>query len=354
MSAPATESKMRQTMQRQPADLRRLMDDGWEQAGQAVDLIGTSERVFLVGIGTSYHAALVGAWLIRAAGLDARAVSSFDFARYPDSYPLEVDDAVIVMAHTGVKRFSAESLARATARGANVISVGSLTAEHPGALLTLRTTEREQSAAYTTSHLAAMTVLAQFATELGERRDEAGVAGFREALMALPDRVAELLAREAEIDPIARYATDHRVYMAGAGPNEATALEAVIKVREAAYGGIDALAAEQFLHGPMVAFNAGDLLGMINVPGAATDRTAAIAAVGAAMGGRLWIVGEAIDLPNATSFVLPAVPEMISPLLGVVPMQMLALRMAEMKGLDPDTFRRNDERYREAFALLKL
>ena len=347
-------SKMYETIHRQPADLGRLMGEGWAQARQAVDLIGTSERIVLTGIGTSYHAALVGAWLIGAAGIDARAVSSFDFARYPEHVPLGVDDAVIVLAHTGVKRFSAEAMAAAARAGATIVSVGSKAAVHEGSLLTLRTTEREQSAAYTSSHLCAMAVLAQVATELGERREAPGIAGFREALEALPDLVAGLLAREAEVAPIAGYAVEHRTYVAGAGPNEATALEDVIKVREAAYGQIDGLAAEQFLHGPMVAFNAGDLLAMVNVPGRATDRTASIAAVGAAMGGRLWIVGEAIDLASATTFALPPTPELISPLLAVVPMQLLACQMAGLKGINPDTFRRDDERYKEAFGLVKL
>ena len=66
-----------------------------------------------------------------------------------------------------------------------------------------------------------------------------------------------------------------------AGPNEATALELVIKAREAAYVPIDALHAEQFLHGPMVAFNEGDLLIAVNVPGNAYERVAAICAVAA-------------------------------------------------------------------------
>ncbi len=349
-----SQSQMELTLRRQPADLERLLGEGWEQAERAVDLIGTAGRIILTGIGTSYHAALVGAWLLRAAGMDARAISSFDFARYGEQFPLDADDAVVVFAHTGVKRFSGDALSAAAATDATVISVGSQTAEHPGSLLTLRTTPRETSAAYTSSHLCAMTVLAQVATDLGERRGAEGVAGFRDALSALPGQVAEAIARFDEIDPVARYAVEHRTYAAGAGPNEATALEAVIKVREAAYGHIDALAAEQFLHGPMVAFNEGDLLVMVNVEGKSTDRTAGIAAVGAAMGGKLWIVGEGIDLAGATTFALPALPEMLSPLLAVVPMQMLALSMAQIKGLNPDTFRRDDERYKDAFGLLKL
>lgn len=355
MTVPTTNSAMYQTIHRQPAELRRLLSEGWEQAAEAAERLRGARRVYTVGIGTSYHAALVGSWLLRAAGCDARAVNSFDFAVYPEALDLGPEDAVIVLAHTGVKRYSSEALARARAAGAVTLSVGSLTAEHPGSQLVLRTVEREQSAAYTASHTAAMTVLAQAATELGERRRAPAVAGFREALMNLPDQVAEVLAREDEVWPVARLAAERRVYVSGAGPNEATALEAVIKVREAAYGQIDALALEQFLHGPIVAVNAGDLAILVHVPGRATERVREIGLVLDAIGAELWVIGRPVEgLTGAAVFTLPETPELLSPLLAVVPVQLLACQMAAVKGVNPDTFRRDDSRYAAAFGLLKL
>ncbi len=355
MAAPTTDSAMYRTIHRQPEELRRLVSNGWEQAAEAAERLRGARRVYTVGIGTSYHAALVGSWLLRAAGCDARAINSFDFAVYPEALDLGSEDAVIVLAHTGVKRYSSEALARARAAGAVTLSVGSLTAEHPGSQLVLRTVERERSAAYTASHTAAMTVLAQVATELGERRGAPAVSGFREALLRLPDQVAEVLAREDEVWPVARLAAERRVYTTGAGPNEATALEAVIKVREAAYGQIDALALEQFLHGPIVAVNADDLAIIVNVPGPAAERVREIAAVLDAIGAELWVVGQPIGgLGHANTFALPEVPELLSPLLAVVPIQLIAYQMAVLKGINPDTFRRDDPRYASAFGLLKL
>ncbi|HYR15971.1 MAG TPA: hypothetical protein VEQ67_17410, partial [Mycobacterium sp.] len=89
---PTTDSAMYQTMHRQPDDVRRLLDEGWAPAAEAAERLAPARRVFTVGIGTSYHAALVGAWLLRAAGSDARAVSSFDFGLYPESADLGPDD----------------------------------------------------------------------------------------------------------------------------------------------------------------------------------------------------------------------------------------------------------------------
>ncbi|MBV9542891.1 MAG: SIS domain-containing protein [Chloroflexi bacterium] len=353
--APTTDSAMYQTMHRQPEDLRRLLGGGWPAAREAAERLSTARRVFTIGIGTSYHAALVGAWLLRAAGSDARAVSSFDFARYPESVVLGSDDAVVVMAHSGVKRYSAESLARAEAAGVTRISVGSLTAVHEGSQQILRTVERERSAAFTASHLAAMTVLAQIATELGQTRGATATTDFRAALDGLPEQVAGVLARGDEVLPIAREAVGQRIYAVGAGPNEATALEAVIKVREAAQGWIDGLGLEQFLHGPLIAINQGDLAVLVNVPGRATERIGQIAQVLNGVGARLWLIGAAVEgLPSASVFQLTPITELISPLLAVVPVQLLAYHMATIKGINPDMFRRDEPRYADALGLLKL
>jgi glucosamine--fructose-6-phosphate aminotransferase (isomerizing) len=346
---------MYQTMLRQPDEIGRLVASGWDQAAAAAALLEGKPKVILTGIGTSYHAALAGAWLFRAAGFDARAISSFDLATYPGAFPLGPDDAVIVMAHTGVKSYSKLALDRAVAAGATVLSVGSAAAEHPGSQLILRTVEREKSAAYTASHLAAMTVLAQVATAAAEQRGLPDATQHREILTTMPGQIAGLLNRWDEIEPVARYANDHRVYAIGAGPNEATALELVIKAREAAYGDVDALAAEQFLHGPIVTVNAGDLAVVIDVPGAAGERVAEITSVLEGIGTRIWIAGQPVcAVEEATTFVIPVVPEPLSPLLTVVPMQMLAYRMAALKGINPDTFRRDNPVYKDAFSRLTL
>lgn len=294
----------------------------------------------------------MGGWLLRAAGCDARAVSSLDFALYPESFALDKEDAVIVMAHSGVKTYSSRSLERAAAVGATRISIGSLTAEHEGSQQVLRTVEREKSAAFTASHLAAMTVLAQIATALGESRNAGGTREYRSALQALPEQVAAVLQRQDEVRTVAEEVAEKRIYAVGGGPNEASAIEAVIKVREAAQGWIDGLAIEQFLHGPLVAVNAGDAAVVIHVDGAVSERTQEIARVLDVIGARPWVIGKPIEQMH--TFALPTLPEVLSPLLTVVPVQMLAYHMAVVRGINPDRFRRDDQKYADALALLKL
>ena len=99
----------------------------------------------------------------------------------------------------------------------------------------------------------------------------------------------------------------------------------------------------------MIGVNPGDLGIMVNVPGAAFERTSAIAQVLDRIGLDLWLVGQGVDaIPNATVFSLPDFPEILSPLLAVVPMQMLAYEMAVLKGINPDTFRRDDDIFKNA------
>src|SRR5438128_4284064 len=158
----------------------------------------------------------------------------------------------------------------------------------------------------------------RLATALGESRKSAATSSFRAALGQLADQVADVLARADQVLPVARNAASRRMYSVGAGPNEATALEAVIKVREAAQGWIDGLALEQFLHGPLVAANADDIALVVNVPGRAAERVGQIARVLDAVGVRIWLIGGGVDgLAKADVFALPAVTELLSPLLTV-------------------------------------
>ena len=343
---PTTDSIMYRTMHHQPADVAFLVNQGWAEAEAAADLLAGADRIWVTGIGTSFHAALVGGWLLRSAGYDARAVTSFDFATYPDQYPVGRNDAVIVQAHTGVKSYSALALERAAASARSVISIGSISAEHPGSELILRTVIRETSAAYTTSHVCAMTRLAQLAVLLGN-------AELRADLQALPTHLESVVNRIGAIDEPARAAANRHIYAIGSGPNEPTALEFVIKAREAALAQVDGLGAEQFFHGPIVAADKDDYGIVVTQSGPTLPRTEAIALGLTEIGLPIWTVGDT-DPGLGTHFATPPINELISPLLNVVPIQAFAYHLAAIRGTHPDRFRREDQAYVDAFSLLTL
>ncbi len=353
-----TETAMYRTMHGQPDQLRRLFQQGWDPAEEAARRLRDARRLFLVGIGTSYHAALAGEWMLRSVGVDARGIYSPDFADYPDAYPLSREDGVVILAHSGVKSATTRALERALEAGASVVSIGSQTAEHPGSPLILRTVERETSAAYTASHTAAMFILAQVATRLAGNTRPVQTPVYERALEAIPDQVAEILGREDEVAAVAREAAHRLIYAAGAGPSAVSALEVVIKVREASRAQIDGLPLEQFLHGPLVVINREDYGVLVNPPGAtaaSATRTGEVAGVLAHIGTPLWIVGDRVSqAPDATVFALPETPEPLSTILSVVPMQILANQIADVLSADPDRFRRDDPVYADALGTLTL
>src|SRR5437660_430168 len=95
---------MRETMWRQPADLERLLGD-WTPVELAAERV-RGRRLFLVGTGTSWHAANHAAWFLRAGQVDARPIQGMDAALYGTG--AEPDDVVIVLSHRNTKRFTTQ------------------------------------------------------------------------------------------------------------------------------------------------------------------------------------------------------------------------------------------------------
>ncbi len=107
-----------QTILGQPAEIRRLLNEPaqLDLVNNAANLLRGARRVFLVGTGTSFHAAQQGQFLLRKVGLDAWAVPAFDFVLYPQ--PISNEDIIIIFSHRGTKKFTGHPLAfRIMAKG---------------------------------------------------------------------------------------------------------------------------------------------------------------------------------------------------------------------------------------------
>ncbi len=344
--------KMYTIIRREPEDLRGLIATGWQGAEAAARLIDEADRLFLVGIGTSYHAAVNAEHAFRLAGCDARAVSSYDFVTFPPR--LQANDAVLVFSHRGTKRYSAESIARARAEGSRVVVVTGVGSPIQDADVTLRTVAPEESAAFTASHTAATFVTAQVAFALGKRRGTID-PGVEAEFARVPGLVQGVIDREEAIVEVARYALDRRTFAAGAGPEGALATEVALKAREAAYTTIDGLPTEQFIHGPMVTVNADDFAILFATVEAGRPRTRELLAILDRIGTRSWVVGRLPEVPpSATLFELEEIHPILAPVVGVVPLQLFACYQAQLKGTNADSFRRDLSPWSEAFALIKL
>lgn len=343
---------MYETIHRTPADLRRLAGEGWEPARAAASVVGEATRVFCVGIGTSYHAAANAAFHLRWAGVDAEAVSSFDFTVYET--PLKPTDAVMVFGHRGFKRFSAASLDRARTAGVPVIAVTGLESQVHDATVILTTTPQEKSAAFTASHSGAMYASAQVACLVAEAR-HMDASALRTDLGRLPGLIEDLFAREDDISAVASRSLRLRIYAAGSGPDGLLATEVALKSREAAYNTVDGMPTEQFIHGPLVTVSRGDFAILFATHAAGRARTSALLKILDTIGVESWIVGGLpAPPPTATTFALPDIHPVAAPILGVVPLQLYSCYQAQAAGTPGDSFRRDVPEYSEAFGKVKL
>jgi glucosamine--fructose-6-phosphate aminotransferase (isomerizing) len=307
-------SAMRDAMRSQPEQLTRLLSDVGPADAAASRLAG--RRVLSIGVGSSWHAAHHGAWMLHEAGVDAAAAHAADLAPY--ERPVDARDGVIVLSHTGGTGYSMQMLERARQAGAAAVHISGI-----GNGGDLETVAPEVSYAYTASHTGALLRLAQIATALGA---DLG------SLDAIPDRVAAVLDLPGELIGI----PDRLVELIGAGPNAWTAQEGALKIREASYIAAEGLSSEQFFHGPSVALDEQDTLVVLDGGGPAAERTEAIA--------------RAIEVTGArvARFAERALGEPLSVFPLTVVVQRIAAELAEARGVSPDRFRYQEDPRREA------
>jgi glutamine---fructose-6-phosphate transaminase (isomerizing) len=306
-------SKMRDAMQSQPEELARILADSGP-AVQAADRL-RGRKVVLIGIGTSWHAAHHGAWLLREAEVQAEALHAADVAPYERA--IDPGDAVIILSHTGSTGYSMQMLGRAREAGAVTVHISGV-----GKGGDIETVAAERSYAYTVSHTGALLRLAQVATALGAHLGP---------LDDLPGSVQAVLDRPGPlIEPPARL-----VELIGAGPNAWTAQEGALKIREASYVAAEGLSSEQFFHGPSVALDEQDTLVVLDGGGPAARRTHTIADAVEVTGATVVRYTEA-DLGEPLS---------VFPLTVIV--QRIAAELADARGVSPDMFRYEQDPARE-------
>ena len=165
----------------------------------------------------------------------------------------------------------------------------------------------------------------------------AGLSGARrhaEGLGALPDAVAETLGTEAAARrAAARLADAARLVVLSRGLNYPTAHEIALKLKELALLEAEALSGADFRHGPIAL--AGPKLPAIVVspPGSATGADLdALSAELRRRGSPVLAIGPS----GRGALPVPRLPELLSPIVSVVPGQLLALHAARARGLDPD------------------
>ena len=277
----------------------------------AADRLRDTNRIWLVGTGTSQHAAELGAQMLERAGRDARAVSSMAFANR--SSFAQGDGVSLISHNAGAETsFAGASWTAATRAGLPVVPVTRREGSLPDAI---ETVERETSHTYTASYTAALVQLARLAHELGA---EAYSAGALERVPAAVRAAIDDPRTEAIAQP------ERLLVLTGEGPAAVTAREGALKVREAARIPAEGYDVEYLLHGHAVPLNASDHLVTLAPPDT-QGLTAGVEHAARGAGLPVTRIDEPADLPSP----LEQIPL-------TVRLQALALRYALERGQNPD------------------
>lgn len=324
----------------QPDALRRLLGHESEIARAAQLAVERDARLIrLVGHGSSDNAASFGVY---AFGLLPRWTAMRDTITLTVHYDTPLDmtgSTVIGLSQSGQTPDVVEYVARARAAGALTIAVTNDPVSELSAVAEVTiplAAEPELAVAATKTYVNTLAVLALFAGHLAGRGPEIsdGIRTVAEQLgSVLPslERAAAAMALP--------FAYTGRMFVVGRGVEYATARETALKLLETCRIAAEPLTATDLAHGPVAALD--PLFPVWAI--ASHDPTLApvqeAAARARAMGATLVASGTAAMELDGAAYVLPVpapTPELLSPLLSVVPGQLFAWALACARGLDPD------------------
>lgn len=313
MSQAAPMTALERQIRSQPDELERVLTSGSikQSVHEISEGLHRAKRIWIVGTGTSQHAAALGAGMLQEAGRLAHAVSSMQFVGWAPI--IGPQDAVIVITHTAETAYSMAARALAFSGGLQAVMI---TKEGAGFPEAIETVPKESSETYTVSYTTALLVLAMLAHEMGAESLSA------DKLALVPGSVRNAI----EAPGIDEIATPRRyIAVAGTGQGAVTAREGALKIKEASRFLAEGFDAEYLLHGSAVPLTSDDLLLTVRPP----DRDGFLNALAAAA------QAEGVPAADITE------PAPLPPVLAQIPLtarlQLLALRIAAERGQDPDT-----------------
>lgn len=328
---------------------RVLLEEGIVKLGGldgVLEPLLNAKRILLVACGTSWHAALVGEYMLEQY---VRIPVEVDYAsefRYRDPV-LQEGDVVIVISQSGETADTLAALREAKARGRMVLGicnvVGSTIARESDGGVYIHAGP-EIGVASTKAFTSQLTVLALITVLLGRKR---GVLTKEEAqeilreLLQIPEKVRTILNDTTQIKAIAEEFSHVRNFLyLGRGYNFPVALEGALKLKEISYIHAEGYPAAEMKHGPIALIDK-DMPVVFIAPRDATYEKVLsnIQEVKAREGRVIAIVNDSEEEIQSLAEHIIHVPhtiDMLSPLLTVIPLQLLAYYIAVRRGCNVD------------------
>lgn len=313
-------------------------------AGYLRELTRT-KRLIMTACGTAFHAALVGEFLFEHL---ARIPTETEYAsefRYRNPI-IEDGTVVIAISQSGETADTLAAVEEAKERGATVLGivnvVGSSIARATDAGIYLHAGP-EIGVASTKAFTAQVAVLTMLAIELGRRKNlsSSETGACIKELSQIPEKISRILKQSEKIKEIAAANIERNNWLfLGRGFNYPVALEGALKLKEISYIHAEGLPAAEMKHGPIALINDGMPAVFIATAGPQYEKILGNIEEVRARGGKIIVVAtegdENIKKHADHLIAVPDAPELLQPMLTVIPLQLLAYHAAVLRGHDVD------------------
>lgn len=308
------------------------------------DLQGV-KRIILTACGTSWHAALVGEYLIEELARIPVEVEYASELRYRNP-PLEPGTLLFAITQSGETADTLAALREMKRKGHPALAicnvVGSTIAQDAFGGIYLHAGP-EIGVASTKAYTAQCLVMAMLALYFGRMKHMSYQAGQRiiQNLRALPDKVREALKCEEEVKKIAEKYVDATTFLyLGRQHNFPTALEGALKLKEISYIHAEGYPAAEMKHGPIALVDKLTPSVFIMPQGFVYDKVMSNLEEIKARGGPVIAIVSEKD-PRICELAddviqVPHVEEFLQPIVASIPLQLLAYHIALLRGCDVD------------------
>ena len=327
----------------------RLLPAGGVQLGglsEVLDRVAAAPRLTIAACGTSWHSGLVGEYLIEhLARLPVEVEYASEF-RYREPL-LDHRDVLLAISQSGETADTIAALREAKHRGALALGicnvVGSTLARETDAGVYTHAGP-EIGVASTKAFTAQVTALVLVALALAHRRgtiDRERAAALADELSAIPDKITAILAQERAIKTLAdRFTYAPNFLYLGRSFNFPVALEGALKLKEISYIHAEGYPAAEMKHGPIALIDRLMPVVVIAATAHTSDKMLANIEEVKARQGRVIAVTtpNQAEVKRLAEFVIeiPETLDALSPLLAVIPLQLLAYHIAVNRGCDVD------------------
>ena len=304
------------------------------------------DKIYIVACGTAYHAGLVGKHAIeKLANIPVETDIASEF-RYRD--PMITDKTlVIVVSQSGETADTLAVLRAAKKQGARVLAItnvvgSSIAREADDVFYTLAGPEIAVASTKTyTTQLTAFYILALHFAELKRTLDSVEIESIKQDLIAIPSKIEDLLKNKDNIKKYASYHFNQKdLFFLGRGLDFAVALEGSLKLKEISYIHSEAYAGGELKHGPIALIEKGTSVITLLTQERLKDKMLSNVKEVTTRGGNiLAIVNDgdksAKSITDDVIFI-PKTIDLLTPLLSVIPLQLLAYYIAKLKDCDVD------------------